>query len=116
MTTNIDAIRSLLAEDIFRAKIADQDAEDFRDKLNDDYDPDRSAWRIAELHQRQGIASEARQRFSARTEMLQHIDLGDTTVDELIGAAIQQVSVLLGVDHVDWEHPSTGAVQPERGR
>lgn len=88
MSTNIDAIRRLLAEDIARAKLADQDAAAVRDKLNDDHDPERSAWRINQLRNHQARASEARQSFSARTEMLQYIDLGDLAADELVASAV----------------------------
>lgn len=90
MNTNIDAIRQLLISDMFRLKAAEREAEDLQEAIDRwsqvKGESDMVEYR-ADLRTQREIADEARQSFAARTEMLQHIDLGDTTADELVASA-----------------------------
>lgn len=87
MTTNITAIRGLLADDIDRAHQADDTAErthltlEIATAVGDHDEAERLARRLREAH---ASAISARQSFAARTELLQHVDLGDLTVEDII--------------------------------
>lgn len=88
-TNDIHAIRNLLSSDIARMKLADQDAAATSEKLAEAQDDPAASDRLyTELLTHKAIATEFRQSFSARTEMLQHLDLDGITVDDLIDAAV----------------------------
>ena len=86
-TTSITAIRDLLTGDLDRAKHADAEVERITfalavaDAAGDHDELERLTRALRSAH---GTATAARQSFAARTEVLQHIDLGDVTVDDLI--------------------------------
>jgi hypothetical protein len=93
MTTNITAIRGLLADDIDRAHQADDTAErthltlEIATAVGDHDEAERLARRLREAH---ASAISARQSFAARTELLQHIDLADETVEGIIHQAVNR--------------------------
>lgn len=89
-TTNIHAIQNLLVCDMVRVREAEEAIETMRQRLDswtdaDGVDPMQLRRDFDEVCAQ---ATQARQSFSARTEMLQHIDLGDTTTEQLIASAV----------------------------
>lgn len=93
MTANdIDSIQNLLLEDIDRMRFADARAQELLEEIDRAFTLGKSESdvvdRSADLRKRRETASEARQSFSARTEMLQFIDLGDITPQQLIASVV----------------------------
>jgi hypothetical protein len=86
-TTSITAIRDLLTGDLDRVAHADAEVEhttfaiDVADAVGDGGEVERLT---RTLRSARATAIAARQSFAARTELLQHVDLGDVTVDDLI--------------------------------
>ncbi|MGP9725314.1 hypothetical protein ACT3SZ_14995 [Corynebacterium sp. AOP40-9SA-29] len=106
---DISAIRRVLTADIARMKMADQDAAATREKLAETQnDPVASDRLYTELLTHLAIASEARQSFSARTELLQHLDLGDTTTDAMIDSSVNAPGGAGGING-DGGSPAAGA-------
>lgn len=95
---NTDAIRELLSADIRRIRSYENALETIRKRLDfwtDDDGVDPMQLR-RQFDQQFSATEQARQSFAARTEMLQHLDLGGTTADELIASAVGAASRGLG--------------------
>lgn len=87
MSTNIDAIRQLLTGDLRRIRDAEDAIEDLDeciDRWAQVKDESDLIEHRADLHRHRQVASEARQSFAARTELLHHVDLDGLTVDDIV--------------------------------
>lgn len=95
---NTDAIRELLSADIRRIRLYESALETIRERLDSWTDDDGvDPMQLHRQFDQQFSATEqARQSFAARTEMLQHLDLGGLTADELIASAVGAPSAGLG--------------------
>jgi hypothetical protein len=102
-TTDIDAIRVLLRQDLERIAAADAEIVELHQAIRDAQQREEDA-RLDPQHEFEGWgelsgelpivqdeATRSRQAFAARTELLAHVDLGDTTVEELIAEAARPV-------------------------
>ncbi|MGV0870491.1 hypothetical protein [Corynebacterium kalidii] len=88
---DISSIQTLLANDVARLRTAEEAIVALKQRLDswtDDEGIDPMQLR-REFDEQCAHAAEARQSFSARTEILQHIDLEGVTVEEFIAQALK---------------------------
>jgi hypothetical protein len=113
-TTDIDAIRVLLRQDLERIAAADACAAELHQALTacDDTFTERALNLAAELHTQETVASRSRQEFAARTELLAHVELGDTTVEDIIAIAAGPITPTASETGYSSGLPSTGT-RPE---